>query len=651
MISIFFIFLLNGILLFNIISNIPNFSISSDSHYIQNLYNNNKILKQVFAQQYYGDYDNYNQDHNYYYKNHEPIFIVKPVLCIGSGLLAADKEHCPIKCTDGTYIMQGMECPKISNKDLIECEESGFIVNDQENCPQKCEDGTYIMQGMECPLTSSPPPTPTIPQLTVIKNFNGCIIDSDGTSIDCPIGFASSPEEFTINVDGNNVNPSSVFAGSDTGTVLTLDEGEFNVTEQFATSPAPFQCAEILGTTFDAGADIGTGQYLCTSFSDDCEGNIGIGDELTCIVENTIAIDIFMDLAVGNRSPSDVSVLLGDGDGTFTEEPTESPINVDSNPPNPRQIFVSAGFFNDDTILDLAVTNSVSDLNILLGDGDGTFTEAAESPISVGVTPSSVTTGFFNDDIILDLAVSNQGDRTMNILLGDGDGTFTEAAESPISFGLELDPIFVTTGFFNDDSNLDLVIAGFNSNNVAILLGDGDGTFTEAVESPISVDTLPISIAVGFFDNDDILDLAVGKTVSGVSIFLGDGDGTFTEAAESPINSGINVNSVAVGFFNNDELFDLAVANSNDISIFLGDGDGTFTEEPTESPIDTGDSPFFLSIGFFNADPNLDLAVANQLSNNVAILLGDGDGTFTEAAESPISVGNQPRSIAVGNFN
>ncbi|MDR4512116.1 MAG: VCBS repeat-containing protein [Nitrososphaeraceae archaeon] len=149
---------------------------------------------------------------------------------------------------------------------------------------------------------------------------------------------------------------------------------------------------------------------------------------------------------------------------------------------------------------DLAVSNSGSNsISILLNDdGDGTFTEAPDSPITVEDDPNSVATGFFNADSDLDLAVSNSGSNTVTILLGDGDGTFTEANETPIPVGDF--PASVATGFFNADSDLDLAVSNFDSGTVTILLGDG--TFTEANESPITVALDPFSIAVGEFNTN-----------------------------------------------------------------------------------------------------------------------------------------------------
>ena len=310
---------------------------------------------------------------------------------------------------------------------------------------------------------------------------------------------------------------------------------------------------------------------------------------------------------------------------------------------------VTVGDFNGDGKADLAVANGSSGtVTVLLGNGDGTFTAAAGSPITVGSRPVSVAVGDFNGDGKADLAVANYVDNTVTVLLGNGDGTFT-AAGSPIVVGNGATSVAV--GDFNGDGKADLAVANYVDNTVTVLLGNGDGTFT-AAGSPIVVGNGATSVAVGDFNGDGKADLAVANYVDNtVTVLLGNGDGTFTPAAGSPIVVGNGPGSVVVGDFNGDSKSDLAVANNGDntVTVLLGNGDGTFTA--AGSPIVVGNGATSVAVGDFNGDGKADLAVANYGSGTLTVLLGNGDGTFAAAAGSPITVGNNASAVAAGDFN
>jgi FG-GAP-like repeat len=196
-----------------------------------------------------------------------------------------------------------------------------------------------------------------------------------------------------------------------------------------------------------------------------------------------------------------------------------------------------------------------------------------------------------------------------------------------------------------------MAVANRDDENVSILLGDGDGTFTPADPATIPVGAVPGFIAVGFSNADSNLDMAVAneRDVAVVFILLGDGDGTFTRAPD--VGVGLQPVYIAVGFSNAGSNLDMAVANEDDddVYILLGDGDGTFTPA-NPATILVGNAPNSIAVGFFDADSNLDMAVANEDDDDVSILLGNGDGTFTAAAND-VPVGDRPLSIAVGTFN
>jgi hypothetical protein len=309
---------------------------------------------------------------------------------------------------------------------------------------------------------------------------------------------------------------------------------------------------------------------------------------------------------------------------------------------------IAVGDFNGDGRLDLAVTNAGDNtVSILLGNGEGTFQPAVS--YAVGKTPQSIAVGDFNGDGKLDLAVPNANDNTVSILLGNGDGTFTAASGSPFSVGSG--PLAIAAVDFNGDGNLDLAVANFNDGTVSILLGNGKGSFTAASGSPVVVGPHPDYVTVGDFNGDGKLDLAVvNEGDSTVSILLGNGDGTFTGASGSPFSVGSGSLAIVAGDFNGDGNLDLAVTNlsGNTVSILLGNGKGSFTAA-AGSPITVGNGPWSIAVGDFNGDGSLDLAVTNVFGNTVSVLLGNGDGTFSAASTFPTD--NKPYSVAVGDFN
>jgi hypothetical protein len=315
---------------------------------------------------------------------------------------------------------------------------------------------------------------------------------------------------------------------------------------------------------------------------------------------------------------------------------------------------------NGDGIPDLAILSD-NGVVVLLGNGDGTFTPATGSPIAVGSNDSdttSIAVGNFNNDGHPDLVVTNinwtdSGEQgTVILLLGKGDGTFTAAAKSPFAAGGSAQ--FAAVGDFNGDGNADLaVVNGYGGNGVILLLGNGAGGFTKA-SSSTTVGNNPIYAVAGDFNGDSKTDLAVANQYdSTISILLGNGSGGFTAASGSPISVGNSPNSIAVGDLNGDGKLDLAVANAggSSVSILQGNGDGTFTAA-ANSPITLNSSPESIAIGDFNGDGIADLAATlNGYPGAIAILLGRGQGTFTQPGNSPVAAGDGTYSLAVADFN
>ena len=290
-----------------------------------------------------------------------------------------------------------------------------------------------------------------------------------------------------------------------------------------------------------------------------------------------------LDLAV--TGPSGVTVLLGNGDGTFRPPSNYSTGAVSTG------FAISMGDFNQDGKLDLAVSNCNGlycgqiSVSVLLGNGDGTF----GAPIQYGLTgslPNSVTVGDFNLDDKLDMAVTSCTDRyctagSVAILLGNGDGTF----HSPVTFPTHGGPQTAIVADFNGDGKLDLTVANQNlgvanenPTSVSVFLGKGDGTFLPSLDFPVGSNTSPQSMVAGDFNGDGNLDLGVFTGGFNVAILLGNGNGTFRAPIFSP-NLSDRPSTVVAGDFNGDGRLDLAgtVPTTNSVAVLLQTSTVTLT--------------------------------------------------------------------------
>jgi hypothetical protein len=311
----------------------------------------------------------------------------------------------------------------------------------------------------------------------------------------------------------------------------------------------------------------------------------------------------------------------------------------------------AVGDFNGDGKQDLAVTHLFSNnLTIMLGDGAGGFAATANSP-AVGSGQLFVAVGDFNGDGKQDLAATNPLTNKVSVLLGNGAGDFSQAPGSPVAVGTF--PFASAVGDIDGDGDQDRVVANVLSMNLSVLLGDGAGGFAAAASSPITVGPDPASVALDDLNGDGKLDIAViVRSAHNVVVLLGDGLGGFNPAAGSPFSTGDDPTSVAVGDFNSDGTMDLAVSNrgAKTITMLLGDGGGSFNQAGGP-PAGIGPGAVMIVAGDFDGDGKLDLATSNNDSNDVTVLSGDGSGGFAGFSGSPYPVGSSPRSVAVGDFN
>lgn len=355
------------------------------------------------------------------------------------------------------------------------------------------------------------------------------------------------------------------------------------------------------------------------------------------------------DILVANFGSNNVTVLLSDGAGGFT--PTDgSPHQTGEGPGS-----IATADFNADGNLDLVTANSRSDdVSILLGDGAGAFSESDFSPVEAGTGPDSIASSDVDGDGVADLVVANSRSDDVSVLLGDGSGAFAEAAGSPIAIGGSASQALAAD--LDGDTNIDLVVANLDDDNVNILLGDGNGGFVQAVGSPIAVGSGPWDLTLVDLNNDGELDIATANANSDdISVLLGDGLGGFNEAPDSPFSVGANgasTRSIDFGDFDEDGNIDLATSSARDgqVSILLGDGVGGFAQA-ADSPFTVSTFPQSLNVGDLDSDGLADLLVIDTVASSLGILRGDGDGGLSESAGSPIRFGVNPLDVEIADFD
>ncbi|MGE5390623.1 MAG: FG-GAP-like repeat-containing protein [Deltaproteobacteria bacterium] len=306
------------------------------------------------------------------------------------------------------------------------------------------------------------------------------------------------------------------------------------------------------------------------------------------------------------------------------------------------------GDYNGDGNPDLAVPNSDSGtVAVLLSNGDGTFSPVVGGNVPVGPNVVNrcygVSVADFNGDGNSDVAVPNLSMRAISVQLGLGDGTF----DTVVNYAVDFDPMDIALGDFNSDGKLDLAVAGSDGMGVVeILPGNGDGTFNPSINF-FRPGNEARSGAVGDFNSDGKLDLAVANG-SGVFVVL-DVDNAVSQRL-AVYNTGSS-HDIAMGDFNNDSKLDMAVTDpfNNRVAVLLGMGDGSFGAAVYYG---VGTNPIDVATGDFNADGKYDLAVTNQNSNNISLLLGMGDGTFDAAVNYNVgAAGNAIFDVATGDFN
>lgn len=340
-----------------------------------------------------------------------------------------------------------------------------------------------------------------------------------------------------------------------------------------------------------------------------------------------------LDLALIDYLPTGrVYVFLGNGDGTFGAVETYT-VGI-------QPIYAATASFRNNGILDLVVGDSLSqNVYVMLGNGDGTF----RAPVAYhsGGEPYQVATGDFNEDGKIDIiSVARTGTCTcMEVLPGNGDGTFALPIETRVPYGGGGPGLAVAD--FNGDGKLDVALPGeFNHFfGTAIMLGNGDGTFRGDGYYSYSE---PQFAATADLLGDGIVDVVTADDEGGnIGLLIGYGDGMF----QRPVTYETWFPTwVAVGDFNGDGRPDLVAANagspqsftSSTVTIFSNNGDGTFQ---TGASYQAGKSLNYVVVGDFNGDGQPDLVAIDDLGGAAITLLNTGVAAFSPT--TPLDFGFQ----------
>lgn len=378
-----------------------------------------------------------------------------------------------------------------------------------------------------------------------------------------------------------------------------------------------------------------------------------------------------------------LAFLKGYNDGSFRAAPTYyAPGALGSGPAYAHSEGIATGDFNGDGIPDIVISGadnlSITGITVFLSGGDGTL----KPGVSYGTSNcySYLVVADFNNDGQPDIAANNRCTAQVEIFTGKADGTFVPGPAIGTGSSNTYQGGEMVVGDFNGDGYPDIAVidvAGSSmlSSSVGVILNDGTGNFKPAVTYALSGYSFA-GIAVGDLNGDGNLDLVVPYNwSSGVAVLLGVGDGTFTQPPDVPLGtptpaqcSGIYAGqfcpaAVTLADVDGDGKMDIIATLDSGLGqdIVILPGTGTTGHVPSfgtpiylasslqYNPYGSGPGTAGIQALDIDGDGNLDLVYANAWYGTVGVLYGAGGGKFYDPVEYPVAGG--PWRLSVGDIN
>lgn len=411
---------------------------------------------------------------------------------------------------------------------------------------------------------------------------------------------------------------------------------------------------DVAALLFSGGANVVSMGLMAVFYGDRATGFtgpriFGAGSQPFDIVAARIDTDARPDLVTADSNTNQISVIYGKAGGAF--ETDERFAAGDT----PRM--AAAADLNNDGRLDLVVVNQGSrDFSVLMGNGNGTF--QAERRISLPDIPRALAIADLDKDGKPDVVITNLTQNRVSVFLGRGDGTFLAGQRYPVrpaGVSGAAHPRSVAIADLNRDSHPDIVTGNANADNIAVLLGKGDGTFHAAQE--FFSGNFPLDVQLVDLKRDGIMDVVFLSTNDPdnpadqaeprVVRRFGVGDGTFDEASNQRYATGNGPRGLAVGDLNRSGAYDAVTVHPGDNSVYVltGRADGKFSRGERKR---MGNNPNTVALADLNRDGLLDIITTNDI-NVVSVLLNRGSLAFYSFMNYP--AGSQPIGGILADVN